>query len=119
MPLVALCTGAGVLAIAGTPPFCIFTSEWMIFSGGFHTAHIGLSVLTLFGSPLTVAYALWFLGRIFFGPRPEGLTVDRVPWAMVAPTLLLAVLALVEGIFPAPVFDWVAHELPLILGGSL
>jgi NADH-quinone oxidoreductase subunit M len=118
MPLVALCTGAGVLAIAGTPPFCIFTSEWMIFAGGFHTAHIGLSVLTLFGSLLTVAYALWFLGRIFFGPRPEGLTVDRVPWAMVAPTVLLAALALVEGIFPAPVFDWVARELTLVLGGN-
>jgi NADH-quinone oxidoreductase subunit M len=118
MPLVALCTGAGVLAIAGTPPFCIFTSEWMIFSGGFHTARIGLSVLTLFGSLLTVAYALWFAGRIFFGPRPEGLTVDRVPRAMVVPTALLAALALVEGIFPAPVFDWVAHELTLVLGGS-
>ena len=118
MPLVALCTGAGALAIAGTPPFCIFTSEWMIFSGGFHTAHLGLSVLTLFGSLLTVAYALWFVGRIFFGARPEGLTVRRLPWAMVAPTVLLTALALIEGLFPAPVFDWVAHELPLILGGA-
>ena len=118
MPLVALCTGVGALAIAGTPPFCIFTSEWMIFSGGFHTAHIGLSILTLFGSLLTVAYALWFVGRIFFGARPEGLTVDRLPWAMVVPTVLLAALALIEGLFPAPVFDWVAHELPLILGGA-
>jgi len=118
MPLTALSVGVGALAIAGAPPFCIFDSEWMIFSGGFHTAHIGLSVLTLFGSLLTVAYALWFVGRIFFGVRPEGLTVDRVPWAMVAPTALLAALALLEGIFPAPVFDWVAHELTLVLGGS-
>ena len=118
MPLVALCTAAGALAIAGMPPFCIFTSEWMIFSGGFHTAHTGLSILTLFGSLLTVAYALWFVGRIFFGARPEGLTVDRLPWAMVAPTVFLAALALIEGLFPAPVFDWVAHELPLILGGN-
>jgi len=118
MPLVALCTAAGALAIAGTPPFCIFTSEWMIFSGGFHTTHIGLSVLTLFGSLLTVAYALWFVGRIFFGARPERLTVRRLPWAMVAPTVLLTALALIEGLFPAPVFDWVAHELPLILGGA-
>ena len=118
MPLVALCTGVGALAIAGTPPFCIFTSEWMIFSGGFHTAHIGLSILTLFGSLLTVAYALWFVGRIFFGARPEGLTTNRLPWAMVAPTVLLAALALIEGLFPAPVFDWVAHELTLILGGA-
>ena len=118
MPLVALCTGAGALAIAGTPPCCIFTSEWMIFSGGFHTAHIGLSVLTLLGSLLTVAYALWFVGRIFFGTRPEGLTVGRLPWAMVVPMVLLAALALLEGLFPATIFNWVANGLPLILGGA-
>jgi len=117
MPLVAFCTGVGVLAISGTPPFCIFTSEWMIFSGGFHTAHIGLSILTLFGSLLTVAYALLFVGRIFFNTCPEGLTVDRLPRAMVVPTVGLASLALVAGLFPAPVFDWVDRGLTLILGG--
>ncbi|MBC7248971.1 MAG: NADH-quinone oxidoreductase subunit M [Anaerolineae bacterium] len=117
MPLTAFCTGVGALAIAGMPPFCIFVSEWMIFAGGFRTAHIGLSILTLFGSLLTVAYALWFVGRIFFGPRPQGLRIDRLPWAMVVPTVLLTALALLEGLFPAPVFDWVAHELTLILGG--
>lgn len=118
MPLAAFCTGVGVLAIAGMPPFCIFVSEWMIFAGGFRTAHIGLSILTLFGSLLTVAYALWFVGRIFFGTRPQGLRVDRLPWAMVTPTVLLTALALVEGLFPAPVFDWVAHELTLISGAA-
>jgi NADH-quinone oxidoreductase subunit M len=118
MPLTALCTGVGALAIAGMPPLCIFDSEWLIFAGGFHTAHLGLSLLTLFGSLLTVAYALWFVGRIFFGSRPEGLTIDRLPRAMVAPTVLLAALALVEGIFPAPVFGWVDQALALILGGN-
>jgi len=118
MPLVAICTGVGALAIAGMPPLCIFDSEWMIFAGGFHTAHIGLSLLTLFGSLLTVAYALWLVGRIFFGIRPEGLTIDPLPWAMVAPTLLLTALALIEGIFPAPVFHWVDQALNLILGGN-
>jgi len=118
MPLAALCVGTGALAIAGTPPLCIFDSEWMIFAGGFHTAHIGLSILTLFGSLLTVAYALWFVGRIFFGARPEGLTVDRPPRAMVVPTVLLTALALVEGLFPAPLFDWVDQALNLILGGN-
>ena len=118
MPLAALCIGTGALAIAGTPPLCIFDSEWMIFSGGFHTAHMGLSILTLFGSLLTVAYALWFVGRIFFGARPQGLTVDRLPRAMVVPTVLLTALALVEGLFPAPLFDWVDQALNLILGGN-
>jgi NADH-quinone oxidoreductase subunit M len=118
MPVLAVCTGVAALAIAGTPPFSVFDSEWMIFSGGFSTAHIGLSVLTLFGSLFTVAYALWLFGRIFFGTRPKGLSVDPVPWLMLAPTVFLAVLSLVEGLIPAPVFAWVSRELPLILGGS-
>ena len=117
MPLVAVCTGIGALAIAGVPPLCIFDSEWMIFAGGFHSAHIGLSILTLFASLLTVAYALWFVGRIFFGTRPEGLTIGRLPWAMVAPTVLLTALAVIEGVFPAPIFDWVERALNLIAGG--
>ncbi len=117
-PLIAICTSMAALAISGTPPFCIFDSEWMIFAGGFHTTHIGLSILTLVGSLLTVAYALWFMGRIFFGKRPEGLTVSQPPMAMLVPTVLLAALALIEGIFPASVFDWVAHELPLLLRGA-
>jgi len=117
MPLVAVCTGVGALAIAGMPPFCIFDSEWMIFAGGFHTAHIGLSILTLLGSLLTVAYALWFVGVIFFGERPEDLTIRKVPLAMLAPTVLLMALAFVEGVFPAPIFEWVDRAFPLILGG--
>jgi len=118
MPLAALCTGIGALAIAGMPPFCIFDSEWMIFSGGFHTAHIGLSVITLLGSLLTVVYAAQLIIGIFFGSQPEGLTVKKPHWAIVAPTAFLTALAFIEGVFPAMLFDWVAHELPLILGGQ-
>ena len=32
--------------------------------------------------------------------------------------VLLAVLALVEGLVPAPVVNWVTQELPLLLGGN-
>ena len=118
MPLTAFCTIVGALAIAGVPPLCIFDSEWMIFAGGFRTPQLGLAILSLFGSLLTVAYALWFIGRVFFGPRPPGLTVKRPHWAMVAPTVLLAILALIEGLVPAPVFDWVNQALAMILGGN-
>ena len=71
LPGVAVCAAIGVLGIAGMPPLGIFNSEWMIFAGGFETAHIVLSVLTLFGSLLTVVYALRFAGGIFFGTRSE------------------------------------------------
>ena len=55
MPLAAVATGAGVLAIAGTPPLGIFDSEWMIFAGGFQTPYLWLAILAVLGSLLTVA----------------------------------------------------------------
>jgi formate hydrogenlyase subunit 3/multisubunit Na+/H+ antiporter MnhD subunit len=125
LPLAAVCTGVGALAIAGTPPFCIFDSEWMIFGGAFETPYMTLSILAVFGSLLTVAYALWFWARIFLGRLPEALQGTQVvravgptqPVAMVVPTVALAVLALVEGLLPAPLVNWVTQELPLLLGG--
>jgi formate hydrogenlyase subunit 3/multisubunit Na+/H+ antiporter MnhD subunit len=121
MPLAAVCTGVGALSIAGTPPFCIFDSEWMIFGGGFETPHMAVSILAVFGSLLTVAYALWFWARIFLGRLPEALrgqALVRRPRAMVIPTVALSFLALIEGLLPAPVVNWVTQELPLLLGGN-
>ncbi|MDF1516263.1 MAG: NADH-quinone oxidoreductase subunit M, partial [Anaerolineae bacterium] len=117
MPGIAICASVGALTIAGAPPFCIFDSEWLIFSGGFQTPYIILTVLALFGSLLTVAYALWLVTRIFFG-EPASISRARIPLSMSIPTFVLTVLALVEGLFPAPVYNWVAHELTLILGGQ-
>jgi len=117
MPVTAVCLGIGALAIAGTPPLCIFDSEWMIFAGGFRTPYTALSVLAVFGSLLTVAYALLFVGRIFFGARPDGIEVKPLPRAMLAPTILLTALTFVEGILPAPLIAWVDQAVRLIMGG--
>jgi NADH-quinone oxidoreductase subunit M len=119
LPTAAACAAIGALGIAGMPPLGIFNSEWMIFAGGFHTSHIALSVLTLLGSLLTVVYALQFAGRIFLGDLPEGLTVGDVPRGMVLSTVALTVLLIVEGVLPAPIFNWAEHTLSLLLQGSL
>jgi hypothetical protein len=37
---------------------------------------------------------------------------------MVVPTVALAILSFVGGVYPTPIFDWVAHELPLLMGGA-
>ncbi|MGC9522829.1 MAG: complex I subunit 4 family protein [Anaerolineae bacterium] len=118
MPAVAACGAIGLLAIAGVPPLCVFDSEWMIFAGGFHTAHIALSVITLLGSVLTVAYALRIGAGPFWGDIPPKLRLKTVPKAMLIPTIVLAALAVIGGIFPAPLLDWVVQELPLLLRGQ-
>ncbi|NBD36433.1 MAG: NADH-quinone oxidoreductase subunit M [Chloroflexi bacterium] len=119
MPALTVCTAIGALGIAGMPPLGIFNSEWMIFAGGFETTHIVLSILTLFGSLLTVVYALRFAGGIFLGERPEGLELRTLPHSMFYATVALTALLVIEGLFPGPLFDWAAHELPLLLGGGL
>jgi len=117
MPLAAVCSGVGVLAIAGVPPLALFDSEWMIFAAGFQSAHVWLGALMVLASLLTVAYALWFWVRIFFAARPDGLVLRQVSMGMIAPTVGLAFLTLVEGVLPGPLFAWAQHELPLLLGG--
>lgn len=118
MPVTAVCAAVGALAMAGMPPLCLFDSEWLIFAGGFETPYTLLAVAALFGSLLTVVYSLWFVGRVFLGPLPEGLVVKKQPLTMLAPTVFLALLALIEGLFPAPLFDWVSRELSLLLRGQ-
>ncbi|MBN1246481.1 MAG: NADH-quinone oxidoreductase subunit M [Anaerolineae bacterium] len=119
MPTTTACAAIGVLALASVPPLCMFDSEWMLFSGGMSSGRLGISAISLLGSLLTVAYALWFAGRIFFGDLPVDLQVKKRPLAMLIPAVFLTVLTVVEGIFPAPLFDWVAHEITLLLGGGL
>ena len=118
MPVTAACAAVGALALAGVPPLCLFDSEWMIFAGGFHTAHLVLSIATLFGSLLTVIYILRLGGRLFLGDAPEGLRVERPSPALLVPTAIVAALAVIEGLFPAPLFDWVTRELDLLLRGQ-
>jgi NADH-quinone oxidoreductase subunit M len=119
LPTAAACAAIGALGIAGMPPLGIFNSEWMIFTGGFHTTHIVLSVLTLFGSLLTVVYALQFAGRIFLGKKPEDLRVGAVPRAMQLSTIALTALLIIEGLLPGPIFNWAERTLPLLLQGSI
>jgi NADH-quinone oxidoreductase subunit M len=117
MPLTTVCTMVGAMAIAGVPALAIFGSKWMIFAGGFLTDYPALAFISVLGSLLTVAYVLWFVGNIFFGDRPEGLSLRPLPHAMIAPTVILTALTLIAGFFPAPVFDWIGNQLLLILGG--
>ena len=117
MPLTTACCAVGVLAISGVPLLAVFNSEWMIYSGGFHTIYPGLAIAMVLGSLLTVVYALRLFSRIFLGDY--GLSTELKPTAraMRWPTAVLAGLTLLAGLFPGPVFGWIEQELTLILGG--
>ena len=117
IPLATACCGVGVLAISGVPLLAVFNSEWMIYSGGFHTRYPGLAIAMVVGSLLTVVYALRLFSRIFLGDYTLSGELKPIGKAMRWPTAVLAGLTLLAGLFPGPVFGWIEQELPLILGG--
>jgi formate hydrogenlyase subunit 3/multisubunit Na+/H+ antiporter MnhD subunit len=115
--LLTVCTMIGALSMAGVPALALFNSEWMIFSSGFQTPYTLLAVIEVLGSILTAAYILRFVGLLFFIPGKETPTKEKTPLSVKVATGALAVLTVIAGIFPSPLFNYVANEVPLILGG--
>ena len=109
MPRVVMGLGVGAIAISGVPPFCAFHSEWMIFAGGLSSPYPALAYLEFLVPLFTAAYALWFVIRLAFNPAPAGLHVRRNPQAMCWSFYILIVLALLLGVYPAPVYQLVNH----------
>ncbi len=102
LPLYSGITIVAMLGSLGLPFLMGFVAEFLIFLGAFQIYPV-LTVLALVGVVITVAYFLWTIQRIFFGPlntRWAALPdMDlREQWALV-PLLVLMVLA---GVHPGP-----------------
>jgi len=107
MPLTAALFVIGAMILSAIPPSSGFQAEWImfvgIFSQGFHGSTTGLviALIGIFATFLTLIYTFWPIKRIFFGPLPDGLErVERAPYVMTIPLLILAIISLILGIYP-------------------
>jgi formate hydrogenlyase subunit 3/multisubunit Na+/H+ antiporter MnhD subunit len=109
MPLTFVATLVFAMSISGVPPFNGFASKWMIYQGiidfgsGPGLANklwviwLGLAV---FGSALTLASFIKLVGGIYLGRRrSEFADVKEVPVMMWIPTVILAVICILAGVF--------------------
>jgi NADH-quinone oxidoreductase subunit M len=122
MPLTAILALLGFFTIGGVPPTMGFLSKFMIFSGVFNSAlraspeAVVIAVAAIIMTVLTVGYSLWTVRRIFFGSLPEGLKgVEEAPPSMTIPLLILAILAILGGIYPRLVTDYLLPTLLALL----
>jgi len=112
-------TGLTMLAMLGSlglPGLMGFVAEFLIFLGSFQI-YPALTVVALVGVVITVAYFLWAIQRIFFGPlnaRWAALPdLDlREEWALVP----LAALMVLVGVYPRPLVDTINKAMVAILG---
>ena len=128
MPGTGILWTAAFLAIVGTPPFSIFTSEFAVLRGLMQREEIGVALI----------YIL-FLGIIFVGmataclhmiqglpPRDMATATDgphpglvrESPWTLLPPALLL-MASLVLGLYRPAWLDALVGQAAALIGGTL
>ena len=114
MPWTAVLALIGFLTIGGVPPTMGFMSKFFIFSGVFGnqlapTEQVWAAVVGIVMTILTISYAMWTVRRVFYGPLPEHLKqVKEAPMTMLLPLVVFAVFALLLGVWPTLVTDYLS-----------
>ncbi|HEY1935379.1 MAG TPA: hydrogenase 4 subunit F [Acetobacteraceae bacterium] len=102
---------AGVLAIAGLPPFGVFTSEFLVVSSTFARQPV-LAVLVVIGLLVSFGALLWRVTAIAFG-EPRGPTGPVK--ASYVPIFAHLALVLIAGIWlPGPLVAWFQHVAAML-----
>ncbi|HUA78229.1 MAG TPA: hydrogenase 4 subunit F [Acetobacteraceae bacterium] len=110
-PLLGWTLVAGVVAIAGLPPFGIFTSEFLIVSSSFSHAPL-LAALLVLGLLVAFGALLLRLGGLAFGPVRGAVGPVR---ASSAPIFAHLALVLLAGLWlPPPLVAWFRHAASLL-----
>ncbi|MEO7022548.1 MAG: NADH-quinone oxidoreductase subunit M [Ktedonobacteraceae bacterium] len=117
MPLLAtLFTFAG-LASLGLPGLAGFIPEYMTFTSSYASWPV-VTIISVFTMILTASYLLWMLKRVFYGPFNI-----KWNWLLDAnfrealPLVVLAVLIVVVGVYPALLIDVITPTLQAVMHG--
>jgi len=114
MPIAFTISVFGAFSMAGLPPFGGFISKELFLEAVLEPLHAGVFHLETWAivlpaaawaaSVFTFVYSALFIGRTFLGPLKPALARKKVhdaPLLMTLPPALLAVLALMLGLFPS------------------
>ena len=114
MPWTAVLALIGFLTIGGVPPTMGFMSKFFIFAGVFSNQlaspmNVWAAVVGIVMTVLTIAYAMWTIRRVFYGPLQEHLKqVKEAPMTMLLPLVMFAILAIVLGIWPTLITNYLS-----------
>lgn len=108
MPITATLAGIAAASMAGIPLFNGFISKEMFFGATLATTHNDwfsqiLPYAAVIAGLLSVAYSLRFISQVFFGPAATDLPrkPHDPPRFMLVPNVILGIVCVLVGIFPA------------------
>ncbi len=117
LPRLSALTVFTFFASVGLPGLLGFIPELQVFLGAF-SVNKGLTVVAMLSMIVTAAYYLWALERAYFGQPSTDLQEKKphdLQWFQTVPLLVLGVLVLALGVWPAPVTDMVEQGTAYII----
>jgi len=108
MPVTTLTLCIALLGLGGVPTTNGFVSKFILFNSALGAGMWWLTVLGVLNSAFSMAYYLRVMKTLISEPE-EGLKVREAPALMVGVTVVMAVLIIFFGIYPAPVISF-AHS---------
>ncbi|MBE3573370.1 MAG: hydrogenase 4 subunit F, partial [Moorella humiferrea] len=118
-PFTAFIFTVGLLALAGSPPFNIFVSEFMTLMAGLQGGHLWPMILFLVSLVIVFAALLILISKTVFGSPPEGLPRGDANWLTLLPFGVLFLLMAGLGVYiPAPLNELLKNAVSVVLGGK-
>jgi len=101
MPVVFIATLVGICALIGVPLTSGFVSKWLIYKTLILEGSPFLAFFALVGTWGTILYSYKLIHNVFLGQLPEKhKTVEKAPFSMQLPVVVLSVAILLFGILP-------------------
>ncbi|HVP36447.1 MAG TPA: proton-conducting transporter membrane subunit, partial [Terriglobales bacterium] len=87
-------------SLAGFPPFAGFLAKFYIFSSAIKSGYLGLVIIAVINSLISVYYYLRVIVYMFMQPAEEEVKTVSVPFSLGLVILLTGIGILVLGILP-------------------
>jgi NADH-quinone oxidoreductase subunit M len=115
MPVLGTLFVFAAMASLGLPGLAGFVAEYMVFTSSFRIWTVP-TIVAVFTMILTAGYLLWMIKRVFFGPfNKQWEWLPDANLREVTPLVVLAILVVLVGLYPAPLIDIITPSLQAIM----
>lgn len=113
-PLLAVLMLFFLAALAGLPPTAGFAGKFFLFVSVIDTGFYWLVAVALIMTVVSLYYYLRVIKTMFAG-EPVSEAAVSMPFQVKVVLTICAVMLLVTGIFPGPVYDWAAEAVKVFM----
>lgn len=119
MPFTGFLFMSGILAVAGSPPFSIFLSEFMTLAAGFKNGQFWTMILFLLFLVIAFVALVILISKTVLGPKPEEMPRGDTNWVTMLPLGVLFIFMLLLGIYlPEPLNQLLQGAVSVVQGGK-